>query len=1182
MVASSSPSTTALRALTTDWGDAPAAASLLGRSEDIRVLDDARAAGCRVVAITGGGGLGKSTLARVWAGGRNDFDHVIWLGFKNREPLADALQRARQLVTTDRLVPVGTVAKSIDSLTELLNSRRMLIVLDNLESVMRPAEDIGAFLDGYTLLEAFCARLAEVPGDGMLMLTSREVPKVVRSLDISPGAAHCRLRGLLDLTDVRDFLAARGVNDADEDDVLAFARHHDGNPYAMGVALRFIQFHYTGDAFHNYVEDGCPLPADVAELLESQYDRLSEVERVCLARFAVERVALTRNNLVRDLEFAYSKSRVLAALDGLSSRFLLEKPTTSGFSLQNLLLEYLTERLEVEFVEELAALDEPLESVPAQLRCVPILQALAPRHVRSAQVRTLVKPVAERLKLRLGGQERMGERLLSRLRALSRLDQLVTAHSAGTIINVLVAAGTPLDGQDLSGLPLWSCDFSETSLYGSDMSGSSFRDCLFNSTFGAVTTVTFDTAGSRVFAGTADGYLHAWDTALWSHSSVAAHAGYLRALTYDDRYERVLTVGDDRLLLAWGTDLRPLGQLVSALEPLRAIAVSGDGTLVAIAGMRGLLQVLHIETGEVEELRGHTATVRGLAFDSSGALISACEEGLVFRQDLSNDAGGLTQVGLGQPLWCLLVLPQGEVVVAGQSGRPIKLDGQLKEIPTPAQQFASPVWAMAQTDDSLLASTSSVSVCIYEPSQLRLLRVVPLHASWARAVAAHPMQQAYATGGEDHLLNLIDAASMQPVRSFSGASQSLWAVAKAGENGLAAGGSDGLLHVWRSGVKERVPLPGEKAWIRSLASDALGQLAIATDLGDISLWDGRGAPPRLLGRHPGGQVWSLDWHPTEPLLASAGEDGTVRVWPAGISTRASVSRTVHSHGDWVVSVRFSPDGRLLASGGDDGTILVSALEGGAPTRLRAEGARQLWGLAWTHESEPALVAGGRDGVLRRWVHKDGQWTVSTEAVAGHPLWVVSPVVSCNRLWVAGDEGTVSEVDAIDLSPTGPPLQLGTDRVHDLSEADQPARLAAVGDEGLLYLLAAGSGPLTVLRPDRQYEGLQLSGASGLSLDEWRSLEELGAQARPTETLSGAAHASTKEVIGRAAPAAEGNARDHLPSEADTGRRIEKGPPDENLRSINANPSSLSPGAVGLVVALASFLIIVLFVVVKIL
>lgn len=64
-------------------------------------------------------------------------------------------------------------------------------------------------------------------------------------------------------------------------------------------------------------------------------------------------------------------------------------------------------------------------------------------------------------------------------------------------------------------------------------------------------------------------------------------------------------------------------------------------------------------------------------------------------------------------------------------------------------------------------------------------------------------------------------------------------------------------------------------------------------------------------------IWCVDWKPTGWQLATAGEDGTVRIWdPMTLReiTKLKVTEEV------VYSARWSPDGTRLVCGGEDGSI----------------------------------------------------------------------------------------------------------------------------------------------------------------------------------------------------------------------------------------------------------------------
>lgn len=110
---------------------------------------------------------------------------------------------------------------------------------------------------------------------------------------------------------------------------------------------------------------------------------------------------------------------------------------------------------------------------------------------------------------------------------------------------------------------------------------------------------------------------------------------------------------------------------VEVNRPLRSMAVSADGSSVAIGGTGGLLWVLDAETGErTANLLGHRGRVGGLSFDPSGGHLASIslEDSTLRLWDLTNNLTVGVPIWLGvstvsHPAWS----PDGRMVIAPHS-----------------------------------------------------------------------------------------------------------------------------------------------------------------------------------------------------------------------------------------------------------------------------------------------------------------------------------------------------------------------------------------------------------------------------------------------------------------------------------------------------------------------------------
>ncbi|MGD2082892.1 MAG: hypothetical protein PVF91_08000 [Chromatiales bacterium] len=177
-----------------------------------------------------------------------------------------------------------------------------------------------------------------------------------------------------------------------------------------------------------------------------------------------------------------------------------------------------------------------------------------------------------------------------------------------------------------------------------------------------------------------------------------------------------------------------------------------------------------------------------------------------------------------------------------------------------------------------------------------------------------------------------------------------------GADSLAAGSADGAL-VWLDGagaVRAEAPAAHGGGVTRIRPQPRAGRLASAGEDGCVRLWadDGRA---ELLAQGPG-WIEHLDWSADGQLLAAATGEG-IRLWRNGSPLQT------WSGGPPVLGLAWAPDGRRLAGAANKGVHLWRLGQQGPERLLAFPGAAV--SLGWNRAGS-ALAAGTQDGFLQVW------------------------------------------------------------------------------------------------------------------------------------------------------------------------------------------------------------------------
>jgi WD40 repeat protein len=246
----------------------------------------------------------------------------------------------------------------------------------------------------------------------------------------------------------------------------------------------------------------------------------------------------------------------------------------------------------------------------------------------------------------------------------------------------------------------------------------------------------------------------------------------------------------------------------------------------------------------------------------------------------------------------------------------------------------------------------------------------------------------------------------------------------------------------------------DEVYIAAFSSD--GQtLASAGRDGTIRLWNWKtGKLLATLTGHTTEEVYDADYAPDGKTLVTASHDKTVVLWdPLKKEKRA----TLDDHGGWVRAARFSPDGKTLATASEDTLVFVREPTGKLLHRF--EGHKQaMIALAYSPDGKTLVSAGGNWGDTKKggevwaWDLESGKkrWVAAGE-FAG--IWGVAFAPDGKSVAGASIDGTVRIWEAEERQV----LKGHTDRVLWVAYTRSGKTLVSVGIDGTIRLWDSSTG-----------------------------------------------------------------------------------------------------------------------------
>ena len=307
---------------------------------------------CRIVLLSGIGGIGKTALAaKLSQQIRSDFEYIIWQSLREA-PRAKTV--VNNLVNSFFYHSGIDVKKHVDSeflkLTHYLNRHRSLIVLDDFESILHGGEIAGQYQEIYKEYDDFIRELTTEHHKSCLLLISREQPAEIaaQSGDSLP-IRSLKIKNL-SIEDAKSILETKGISRIERgvEDLIQLYR---GNPSILKIVSTTIKELFNGSISQFLKQNTILLDDLIINLIQEQFERLSDLEKGVIYCLAIEEKSVNISQIKENSKFLVStSSELMKILQSLKRRSFLEEELREEenevmFTLQPMLKKYVVNRL---------------------------------------------------------------------------------------------------------------------------------------------------------------------------------------------------------------------------------------------------------------------------------------------------------------------------------------------------------------------------------------------------------------------------------------------------------------------------------------------------------------------------------------------------------------------------------------------------------------------------------------------------------------------------------------------------------------------------------------------------------------------------------------------------------------------------------------------------------------------
>ncbi|CAN1213469.1 hypothetical protein TUMEXPCC7403_24905 [Tumidithrix helvetica PCC 7403] len=1084
----------------TDWGESPDLSNFFGRDRELTQLETwmVREKN-KLIAILGMGGMGKTMLAVSIADRiQPEFDRLIWRSLRNSPPIERILADLISFLSDrqQNAIP-DNPERNLSLLMEYLNASRCLIVLDNIESIMSDSH-VGQYLPGYETYGELFRRIGEERHQSCLLITSREFPQELSRL-MGNRVSSLQLQGLPAQEGRRIFDLA-GFTASSDLELRPIIEHYAGNPLALKIVASGIRDLLFNDIpqMLALIQKGSFVFGDIQDLLQRHVTRLSPLEQEVMYWLAIAREPISFDELQTCLLSLESKQKLIATLQSLQRRSLIEK-TPSGYTQQPVVMEYTTHLLIEKICEEIKEIETGTISPTKLFNTHALIAATAKDYIRDAQIRSILLPIADKV-----GKQAIAS-LLPKLRAGLALQ---SGYAGGNLLNLFVQLGIDLTGWDFSQLAIWQAHLRGANLHQVNFSHADFSQSVLGETFVNVNAIAFSPDGKSLASGESRGQIHLWQVGSGKNLlEIDGHTDIIFAIAFSSDGNYLASGSLDQTVKLWNAKTGACEKiLLESTGGISMLAFSPDGKTLACSCGDRTIRVVNFITGECTQvLEGHTNIPRAIAFHPKEPFLASCGLDRTIRIWDLDRGEEIQAIEQEHEVYTVAFNPTGTLLAsAGEDGK-ITILQRKENTPKNTQTWefthrleghTNRLWSLAFSPDGhfLASAGDDFTIRIWEVEYRECLRNWIGHQSRIWSVAFSPDGNILASGSEDKSIKFWNPENGYCLQNIQGHSNAIAPFGFRAQQVYTLNYDEQTIGVWdiHTGICDRTFSTHAMNSLQTALSPD-GSLVVSASLEHTAeIVDVKSG--NSLATLKGHTTWIREaiFSPDGTWIATASGDKTAKIWEIGTG---KCIHTLAGHSMPLQAIAFSPDSKILATGAWDAAIGLWDVDSGACLGM-LQGHRDRIASLSFHPDGQMLASGSRDATIRLWDIADisnakclrtfSHRAVKLHAVAFHPngkMLASSGLDTEVRLWHVETGELLRSFKS----------NSQVDWIWSIVFNEDGQLLVSGSEDGSCQIWDVATGNcLQTLRIPRPYEGTNIRSIRGLTDSQKSTFKQLGA------------------------------------------------------------------------------------------